>query len=208
MELVQFYNFLKNKYDNNNPIFVRDIKIGELSYAQICQYIKRLCDAGKIKRYEKGIYYFPTQTILGVSELDFMKVLEQKYIRSGSAVYGYFSGLTLINKLALSTQVPNIFEIVTNNESSKRRQVVLGNRKIVVKKSRVKITNRNVKILQFLELLNTLDIKLLGNLEIEILKTYVRDNKIKQKDVIDYVGAYPNRVSKLLVESRLINEFA
>ncbi len=62
--------------------------------------------------------------------------------------------------------------------------------------------------MQFLELLNTLDIKVLGNLEIEILKTYVRDNKIKQKDVIDYVGAYPNRVSKLLVESRLINEFA
>lgn len=208
MELAQFYSVLKKEYRNNTPIFVKNIEIEGLNYAQICQYFKRLCDLGKIKRYDKGIYYFPTATILGTSALDFTKVLEQKYLRSGKDVYGYYSGLTLLNKLAFSTQVPNVVEIVTNRESSKRRQIELGRRKVVVKKARVLITPKNVKVLQFLDLLNVLDARVLDKEKLQLLRTYVREAQIKQKDVAEYIGSYPGRVSKLLVESRLINEFA
>ena len=208
MELAQFYSVLKNEYKNNTPIFVKNIEIESLNYAQICQYFKRLCDLGRIKRYDKGIYYFPTPTILGTSELDFNKVIEQKYLKSGNDIYGYYSGLTLLNKLAFSTQVPNVVEIVTNKESSKRRQVELGRRKVIVKKARVPITRRNVKVLQFLDLLNILDVRVLDKEKLQLLKIYVRQAQIKQKDVAVYIGSYPGRVSKLLVESRLINEFA
>ena len=44
------------------------------------ELINVLCEEEKLIRFEKGIYYIPTDTVLGKSVLNPRKVIEKKYI--------------------------------------------------------------------------------------------------------------------------------
>ena len=50
------YEYLKKHYDDGEPIFLDDIHIEGMRRDNLRQQIKTLADAGKIVRYEKGIY--------------------------------------------------------------------------------------------------------------------------------------------------------
>lgn len=56
----------------------------------------------------------------------------------------------------ISTQVPQVIEIVSNNVSDDG-EVLIGNRRFAVRKPIVPITKENVYVLQMLELLVKLD---------------------------------------------------
>ena len=117
--------------------------------------MNKLCDQGMVVRYEKGIYYIPTKTILGTSMLDPRKVIEKKYIKDGEDIIGYYSGATLLNQLDLSTQMPNTIELYTNNETSRLRNTTVGNQKVVLRRARTPINTSNAAVLCFLELMNS-----------------------------------------------------
>ena len=57
------FEYLKEHYDDGEPIFLDDIHIEGMRRDNFRQQIKTLADAGKIVRYEKGIYYIPIQLI-------------------------------------------------------------------------------------------------------------------------------------------------
>ena len=94
---MDFLLQLKNMYDENKPIFLKDIKIKNLSNASIRQYISRLERSGEIKRYDKGIYYFPKKSILGILPLSFDDVIYCKYIYRNDKIIGFYSGLYFLN---------------------------------------------------------------------------------------------------------------
>ena len=90
---------LKAKYAENEPISIEDIRFAlpQLTRGRIYQILDELIDKGELKRFKQGVYYIPTQTILGESLLDPRKVINQKYISDGSNYYGYYTGLSLLN---------------------------------------------------------------------------------------------------------------
>ena len=51
------YDYLVSHYKKGEPIFIEDIHIEGMNRPNFCQQLKTLTDNGKLKRYEKGIYY-------------------------------------------------------------------------------------------------------------------------------------------------------
>ena len=56
--------------------------------------------------------------------------------------------MLLANQLGLTTQVPMVFEVITNKATTAYRETRLGNYRVIVKRPSV-----NVTVLQFLDLL-------------------------------------------------------
>jgi hypothetical protein len=97
---------LKEKYGCNEPIFTVEILSAwsEYSRPRVFQLLKGATAEGLLVRFAMGIYYIPTMTFLGKpSSLDPQKVIEKQYIESGGEVYGYYSGMTLLNGALLWT---------------------------------------------------------------------------------------------------------
>lgn len=204
MELV---NYLKQKYDLNTPIFINDIEIDGVSSDNIRQCFSRLVKNKLIKRYVNGIYYFPKKTIIGESTLSFEDVIFRKYINADSKIIGYYTGLSFLNKLGMTTQVPNVIEVTTNIEKSKKRDINIKDRKIILRRGKVLINNDNYKILQFLDIFNQVELYQVKE-NYDLLKCYILNNKFKKDDLQELLPKYSKKTINLIVESGLIYEFA
>ena len=114
---------LRAKYGDNEPIFLEEIKLELANYtkARIFQLLSVAIESKEIAKFDGGVYYFPTQSVLGMSKLNPRKVIEKKYIKNKESIYGFYSGLSLLNTFGLTNQIPNVIEIVTNNESTRLR---------------------------------------------------------------------------------------
>ena len=154
---MTLYDSLLQTYGTNEPIFSSEISFEDYSRPWISKQLAQLCEEGKLIRYEKGLYYIPTDTVLGKSLLNPRKVIERKYISNNGNVMGYYSGLTLQNQLRLTTQMSNVIEIYTNNEPTRVRDVLVGKQKVQLRRARTTITASNAAVLCFLELMNALD---------------------------------------------------
>ena len=53
-------SYLLENYGYNEPIFLNDLKIEELSENAVRQSVKRLVANGFLERYDNGIYYIQT----------------------------------------------------------------------------------------------------------------------------------------------------
>ena len=204
MEIV---SSLQNKYDINNPIFIDEIRLMVNNYSKIriAQLIQESIDSGKLARFENGIYYIPTKTILGNSTLSTIKVIEKKYIKNDKEVYGFYCGITFMNNIGLSTQVPNTYEIMTNKESTRVRKVKVENQEVVLRKSRVKINKDNYITLQFLEFITSTSIEFLINNKEKIRKYFF--NNVDKNQVIKYMTEYPSKTIKNLYSLELLWDY-
>ena len=205
---MTLYDVLLETYGYNEPILTNEIQFNNYSKPWIYKELKRLCDSGEIKRFEKGVYYIPKKSPLGMSLLNPAKVVEKKYIKRNEDVCGYYAGYYLLNLLGLSTQVPNIIEIYSNNESSKVRDIRIGSQNIRVRKPRVNITSENAPVLAFLELMNIVDVHSLDDEKKKIIEKYLSDYNISRKDITKYSPAYPDKAVRTMVESEVIYSVA
>lgn len=203
MEITQF---LESEYGYNTPILLNELNIEGMTKVNLRQTLTRLTKQGSIERYAQGVYYIPSMTSLGKSRLSAKKVYERKYISNNRDVYGFYSGLALENSLGLTTQMPNVIEIVTNNEGSKLREVQIGNQKVRLRKSKVLITAQNARTLQLLDLMNRYNIDKMSSTKRDIIVNFIKQHKITKADVYPYIQKYPSRVSKNMIESRIIDE--
>lgn len=205
---MEFYSYLIETFGINEPIFFTDIQFNPYSRSWIDKELKKLCKDGKLIRYERGIYYIPEKTLFGNSLLNPNKVIERKYITEKGRIYGFYSGQTALNLFGLSTQIPNIMEICTNHETSKLRTVKIGSQNIILRRSRVKITNENFNILRFLELMNTVSAGFLNDERKEIVRKWMKQNSISRKSISEYAPAFPDKVMRNLIESEVIYDVA
>ena len=168
------------KYGENAPIFADDIlaTMREYTKARVYQLIAAAIDAGQLVRFDQGIYYIPTKTIFGPSKLNVGDVIERLYLRDGNKVYGFYSGLAVLNKLGITEQMPNVIEIVTNNESARIREVTIGKQKVILRKARAPINADNINVLQVLELMNGLKGKYDEN-DYCILRDYIDSTRVE-----------------------------
>ena len=108
---------------------------------------------GKVKRFDNGIYFLPKKTIFkSGSQLAPEKVLECKYLRDKDERCGYVSGLMFFNQMGLTTQVPMMYEVVSNKATNDYRETSLAKSRVIVRKPKVPVTEKNYKALQFLDI--------------------------------------------------------
>jgi len=202
------YEYLKEMYGYNEPIYVDEIKLKTYSRPWIFKELKKLLDSGEIKRFDTGVYYIPKKMSWGDSKLDSQKVIRRRYISDGDNVYGYIAGLSLLNMTALSTQVPNLIEIVSNKESTRVREVMIGKKHVRVRRSRVPVTKDNVNALQFLDLMNLITPSAMDETDRYMLSKYISAFGITRNAVSQYAGFFPAKAMKNMTESGAVYELA
>lgn len=201
---MEFFDYLVKTYGYNEAIMLDEISFADYSLSWIKKSLGQLCKYGKIVRFEKGVYYIPTDTLLGKSKLDPKKVIVKKYVDDGNEKIGYFSGMAFINMLGLSTQMPNTLEIYTNNEPSRVREVPVGNQKVLLRRSRTQINNENSAVMSFLELMNFTDATFYDDDKKKIVKNFIKENGITRKSISKYSPYFPDKTMRTLVESEVI----
>lgn len=205
---MTLFESILQQYGTNEPILSSEITFHDYSRPWIYKQLNQLCEEGKLVRFEKGIYYIPTQTPFGTSLLNPRKVIERKYISRGGETVGYYSGITFQNQLRLTLQVPNVIELYTNNETTRVRDVYVGKQKVLLRRARTKITAANVNVLCFLELMNDLNPNMLDDEKKAILASFVADRNITRKDITAYAPVFPDKALRTLVESEVIYSVA
>jgi len=203
---MNFSDYLKNKYGENEPIYIEDIQFENYSRPWIFRELKKLVDNGEIKRFDTGIYYFPIKMFYGDGALNPLKVIQRRFLYDGDNVYGYVSGISLLNQAGLSTQVPNFLELVTNNESTRVRDIRVGNRRVRARRSRTAVTKENVNTLQFLDLMNVIKPSAMDETERFMLVRYIKSSGVTRDEASRYAGYFPAKAMKNMMESGAVYE--
>ena len=152
---------LEKRFGKNEPIFMKEIieAWSEYSESSVYKTVRELCEDGMLMKKVPGVYYIPEETAYGEGELslDTMTVVEKRYIKNGGKVLGYYSGQTLMNKMGLSDLVPDTDEIVTVNETTTVRTVMIDGSKVKLRRAKIKINEKNAPVMQLLEIFNRYD---------------------------------------------------
>lgn len=205
---MNLFESILQQYGINEPILSSEITFQDYSRPWIYKQLNQLCREGKLARFEKGIYYIPTQTPFGKSLLSPRKVIERKFIFQGGETIGYYSGITFQNQLQLTTQMPNVIELYTNKETTRVRDVYVGNQKVLLRKARTKITSANADVLSFLELMNDLRADMLDDEKKAAITKFISDRNITRQNITAYAPVFPDRAMRTLIESEVIYSVA
>ena len=205
---MSFVEHLRNVHGYNEPIYVQELQYENYSRPWIFKELQRLVANSDIKRFSAGVYYFPQKTPFGDSCLDPQKIVERRFLSDGKDVYGYIAGVSLLNLAGLSTQVPNVLELVTNNETTRVRDLNIGTQRIRARRSRTPITAENVYVLQFLELMNAITPETLDETERYMLSKYTKTSGVTRNAVSLYANLFPARAMKNMVTSGIVYELA
>ena len=201
------YEYLLDNYKENEPIFLADLQVDGMTRTNVRQQIKKLTDTGKVKRFDNGIYFLPQKTIFkSGSQLAPEKVLECKYLRDKDERCGYVSGLMFFNQMGLTTQVPMMYEVVSNKATNDYRETSLAKSRVIVRKPKVPVTEKNYKALQFLDMLKDVDVysEVRGKPLQDRLYRYMDDANLSISEMEPYFAYYPDKLYKNLVETRVI----
>ena len=186
---------LRKQFNTNEPIFTEEILAAwsEYSRPRVFQLLKELCGEGEISKYAIGVYYFSELTFLGVPlSLDSGKVAEKRYLQANGQVFGYYSGLTLLNMVGLSNQFPFIREIVTAKETTSIRLVTIGKREFLLRRAKTEITDENAPVLQILEIFSKFD-RPLEKYQAENILALAGGRRIDKNIVNECAKFYPKR---------------
>ena len=207
MELVKC---LKTQYGENTPISFEDIANVCSGYTRgrVYQLIDAAMNSGLLAKAGYYCYYIPTTTPFGKSLLNPRKVIEKKYISNNDEVYGFYTGLALLNSFGITTQMPNVIEVFTNNEATKSRRVTINNQTIIVKRARTTINNSNYKEMMLLELFNLADIRSIDARATQKIVDYMKQNNISVQGIMKYAKFVPARAIKNFMSSEVQNAFA
>ena len=198
------YEYLKENYEPGEPIFSSDIFIPGLTEENLRYHLKRLTDDGILCRFEAGIYYFPKTDIFGEKlALTADTVALHKYIRRRGKRIGYYSGYTLANRMGLSAQVPHTEEITSNYAPAQVRELSIKNRRYILRRPLVEVTDENVAVLQFLDCLKDLEKCAEEEPEVcgRILTGYAKEHDITKIMVDRFLANYPLKIYKAIYET-------
>ena len=175
------------------PIFLADLLIKNITESELNQQLKEFFEKGSLQKYDEEVYFIPKKSKLNLAvgpNADM--VARYRFISKGDNVDGFYAGNTFANQIGISVQVPYVIEIVSNNVSDDG-EVLIGNRRFVVRKPVVPITKENVHVLQMLELLAKLDTYLDCSYEEakEKFAEYISVCGITKSDVELFIKEYP-----------------
>ena len=206
-----FTNKLKESFSFNEPIFTEELLklFSNKSRAQVFRYVESAKESNELAQDSVGVYYLPTITFLGTqSKLSPEEVARKKYIGNDTDRYGVYSGIELLNRFGMTTQMAATVTIVTNKESSKKRMIVLNGRRFILKKSHCKITKENFAYYTIFELFNCMgkDEKVNKDAKRRILD-YMKNNKMDVMQICNMAKCFPSKAVKKFMNSGVIYDF-
>ena len=194
------YNLVLDYIQNckkTETIFLEDIKAYIMNvytdgnkykiFNNIKEILNRLNKKNVIKTAYKGIYYIPKTNVFGEMPLAKSKIIKYKYLEDKLGnIKGYITGANLFNKVGLTTQVPNIIDIVTN-ECKNNNKYTNKNLNVTIRKPKIKINNENYKYLQLIDLIeNKDDIYVeVENMD-DIIYDFIQENDLLFEKIIKY----------------------
>lgn len=203
-----FIEKIKRNFKIGEPIFIEDILslFPEFTRAYVFRLIKKAEEDEELIKFSRGVYCIPKKTFFGFSTLTSSMVANSKYITNGDSIYGVYSGLTLLNQFSVSSQIPNVIEIVTNNEATRKRMININGMKFIIRKSRFEITKDNYNYYSLLQLFLELGINPnLDEFAKQSIKDYMIKNNINQNELIRLAMKFPAQAVKNLIGSKVID---
>lgn len=212
------YNMVLEYINTQNrgiPIFIEEIKDyiiqfynkndKEKVFNNVKAILNRMNKEGIIETAYKGIYYIPVENIFGKMLLGNRQIIQYKYIMDKNGnIKGYITGAKLFNAAHLTTQVPNIIDIATN-ECKNFNKYENKNLNVIIRKPKTKVNNENYKYLQLFDLIENKD-----NIDIEvenpneIIYNFITKNELDFEKIIKYAMDTKSRniINKILVLAR------
>ena len=194
------------------PIFIEEIKEYIIKFYDendkgkvfnnIRTILNRMNKEGIIEKAYRGIYYIPNENVFGKMLLGNRQIIKYKYIMDKDGnIKGYFTGAKLFNEAHLTTQVPNIIDIATN-ECKNNSKYKNKNLNVIIRKPRIEVNNDNYKYLQLFDLIENKD-----NVGIEVdnpdkvIYNFIKENSLNYKKIIEYAMNTKNRkiINKILI---------
>ncbi len=192
MTYIDFVCMVINKYQKGEPIYSKDLAATieqkynlpyDAANAACAVALNRIIKNNlipELRKYQKGIFYKTSITPFGELQINKNMLIEDKYLRDGT---GYEGGMSLMNKIGLTTQIPNDRTIITNKATNgTRRDEDLG---IVIKPPKTKIFLKNKSILQTLDIMDMLDLSPVDADEPEkIISDFIKANHIDYRELL------------------------
>lgn len=166
-------------------------------YSAATKAMQRFIEKGKVKRVSTGLFYKPKESMFGDLPPREEKLIEPYLYENGKRI-AYITGLSLYNRLGLTTQVPKALKI-----ASRQKRIYVNNKKISAKpvKSYVDVTEQNYRLLELLDALKDFDNipdldKATG---IQLLSNKIKTLEVSAQNKIVLLGLkYPPRARALL----------
>lgn len=197
-------DYLVTNYDKGEPIFLADICIEGMTEENIRYHLKKMTDDGAICRFDSGVYFLPQTDIFGEKAMiSADTVALHKYVSRRGKRVGFYSGYTLANRLGLSTQVPFKEEITSNYAPAQVREISIKNKKYVLRRPAVEVTEENAYVLQFLDCLKDIDKAAEEDMKVcgKILTQYAKVHQITKAQVDQLLEYYPLKIYKAIYET-------
>jgi hypothetical protein len=197
------YEYILKNFKKGEPIFLNEIPGSSMDVVR--QEMKRLTDDGRLERLYNGVYYIPYKTILGTDgKVSIDQFIEKKYLSVG----GFLTGLSLVNKYGFTSQNPSVYEICSNEATTKQRKLDIDGNNLIIYKPLSIITKENIRELEFLSLMSIIDkySEISGDEYKNKLREYVNRVGINFVVVKEYISLFPNAVYKNIYEGGLMNE--
>ena len=206
-----FTQRLKEQFNVNEPIFTEEIMqlFPEYSRMQVFRFINKAEQNKEIVQFTKGVYFIPEMTEFGLSTITADDVAQKRYIEWKENIYGVVSGIGLLNDFSVTTQVPAVIEIVTNNETTRKREITIKNRRFILRKSRVEINRENVAAYTVLQLFDEFGKETkLDRYSSRLVAEYVRRQGVTKAQLLNLAANFPGRTIQRLIRSEVFNEIA
>ena len=207
-------NYIKNQ-PKATPIFIDEVnqfvlpfyKTGDKQkvYNNVKAILNRLNKENIIKTAYKGIYYIPKTNLFGEMLLGNNEIVKYKYLidKKGN-IKGYITGALLFNQAHLTTQVPNVIDIATN-ECKNYNKYFNKDLNVIIRQPKIKVNNENYKYLQLFDLIENKD-----NIGIEVenadelIYEFIKENDLDFEKIIKYAVDTKSRnvINKILVLAR------
>lgn len=154
--------------------------------------VKRIMDGNivpDLRFYQKGIYYRTVVTPFGERGIDKEKLIADKYLLPDK---GYETGLTLLHRMGLATQMPRERLIATNMaKECVRTDKRLG---VTIRPPKVEINADNKAYLQILDVLDLLDkAPVDAERPYRIVEDYIQEHDLQYGKLLCFADRYYNR---------------
>lgn len=186
-----------NRMQEGTTFKYQQLGIDQSEYRAAAKAVERLIKKGMIRRVSTGVFYKPKQSAFGELRPREEELLKPYLFQDGKRI-AYITGVSLYNRMGLTTQVPNTIKVASR---VKRVITKIGKTQVKPVKSYVDVTNENYYLLEILDALK--DFKIIPNLDKKSAIALIK-NKIcmlsenDQSKMIRYALKYPPRATALL----------
>lgn len=143
-------DYIQNKIDRlpMGYVFTYDEFIKEARQKEAAiKALNRMAEGGAIRKLSKGRFYKPETTVFGELDPNQGQIVKD-LLEKEDKVIGYLTGLSIYNRLGLTSQVGNTIQIGRTEYSP---SIVRGPYKISFIRQKNSITRENIPVLQILD---------------------------------------------------------